>query len=617
MGTRRPANLPIRMLALLIMLAALVAYIPVLRAGFVNYDDNDYVTANRMVGEGLSASTAAWAFTTFHAANWHPVTWLSHQLDTTIYGNRPWGHHLTSVLLHAANSALLFVLLCSMTGCMWRSAFVAGLFALHPLHVESVAWVAERKDVLSTFFMMLVLLLYARYVAQRSLDRLGTRPRASRQPPKAKITLVYPLLVVAFALGLMAKPMLMTLPLLLLLLDWWPLDRRGEGWRRLVIEKLPLFALAAASAAVTFVAQRAGGTVSPLKLNSPGERAANAVVAYVSYLGKTVWPAKLAVFYPHPGKTLPLWIVAASAGVLVIITALIIRGAYRRPYLIVGWLWYLVTLVPVIGLVQVGSQGMADRYTYIPLIGIFLIAAWGIPDLLSRASPIALKWAAVSAIGLLMTLGAATWVQASYWKNSITLMRRAVAVAAPNAIAHNQLGTAYAKNGDLDLAVREFNAAILISPTRATSYYNLARVMWLKKDHRQAEQYCREAIRRKPNYTNAHFALGIILAARGRLDEAAEEFREVIRIDRNRADAHNKLGIVLAQMGKLDESIVELRIALRIDPNMGAAHRNLAAALLAIGDYEEAHIELQRATENGAILPPGLLEAVERARGHQ
>jgi hypothetical protein len=441
-------------------LAVLVVFLPATRHEFVNYDDLEYVTQNGHVQAGLMWESVAWALSSTQASNWHPLTWLSHMLDCQLYGLKAGGHHLTNLLLHAVNTLLLFLVLRQMTGATWRSAFVAALFGLHPLHVESVAWVAERKDVSSTLFWMLTLWTYALYVARgegggargeggasnlRSAQHATQITRPSSGLTQSA-TLHYSLALVCFALGLMAKPMLVTLPFVLLLLDYWPLGRLQRSTsnaqlpmiRRLIYEKLPFFALALASSLVTFVVQRKGGAVSSLTTLSVGARIANAAVSYARYLGKTFWPDNLSVLYPHPGHWL-VWQVAGAGLLLAGGTAGALALRRRRPYLPVGWLWYVGTLVPVIGLVQVGIQSMADRYMYVPAIGVFIMLAWGLWDLTAgwRGQRVALATGGAVALAC---CGAVTRSQVGYWTNSETLFRRAVQVTKKNYLAYNNLG---------------------------------------------------------------------------------------------------------------------------------------------------------------------------------
>jgi Tfp pilus assembly protein PilF len=504
--------------------------------GFVNFDDDKYVTENPHVQAGLTRNGLAWAFTTTRASNWHPVTWISLMADSQLYGPNAYGFHTTNLLLHIASALMLFLFLNRVTGSLWRSAFVAAIFGIHPLHVESVAWVAERKDVLSTLFWMLTMWAYLHYTQS---------PKPTR----------YLLVVLAFVLGLMAKPMLVTLPFVLLLLDRWPLERLDQGngrehdhtrpWRKLVWEKVPLLALAAVSSIVTYVVQQRSGAVGSLEVYPLGVRIANALVAYVNYVAKMLWPAHLAVFYPHPGTSLPIWQVAGSGLVLVWITLLAIR-ARRRPYLAVGWLWYVLTLVPVIGLVQVGGQAMADRYTYIPLIGLFIIIAWGVPELLALWTTEARRRTllAASAGIVIAALAVCTYLQVGYWRDSVTLFDHAVKVTRRNAVAHNNLGVALVERGELGKAVAHY----------------------------------REALRIKPRYVEAHCNLAIAAIKQGRLDEAIAHCWEALRIRPGDADAHNNLGVALAKQGKLHEALAHFSEALRLDPDKKSARANLARA---------------------------------------
>ena len=451
----------------------MIVYAPVWHHGFVNYDDDEYVSTNTVVLRGLTWHGASWAFTTGHAGNWHPLTWLSHMLDVQFYGLDPGPHHLTNLLFHIANTLLLFGLLHRMTGALGRSAFVAGLFAVHPLHVESVAWVAERKDVLSTLFWMLTLWAYVEYVRRPGLRRY------------------WPVLLF-FALGLMAKQMLVTLPFVLLLLDFWPLGRVGtrpnpaggwalsrDGWAttvRLVWEKLPLLALTVVSSIVTVVVHRQAAAVISLSATPLNLRVANALVSYVTYISKMLWPARLAVLYPY-AQSLPGWWVAGAFLGLMGISVAVIRAGPRHPYLPVGWLWYLGTMVPVIGLIQVGNQATADRYTYVPLIGLFIVVAWGVPDLLVRW-PRRRIGLPIAAGLVILACAIAARGQLRYWEDSTTLWTRALAVTTENNIAHNNLAVSLADQGKLDEAIAHYSEALRIKPdyTKAQDNLDLALV---------------------------------------------------------------------------------------------------------------------------------------------
>ena len=447
--------------------------------GFLLFDDGDYVTNNGAVLSGLTWEGVKWAFQTTMNANRHPLTWISLMADYQVWGLNPTGFHLTNLLLHIANVLLLFAVLSRLTKSPWRSGFVAALFAVHPLHVESVAWVAERKDVLSAFFWMLTMLAYIRCVERPSLARRM-------------------LVIVLYALGLMAKPMLVTLPFVLLLLDYWPLRRfKGAGSAfGLLWEKLPLFGLSAISCYVTLVAQMQGHTVAALELLPFGARAANAVVSYVAYILKTVWPSHLAVVYPHPITTLPEWQVVGSTVLLIAVTFLVVRAARSRPYLAVGWLWYVVTLVPVIGLVQVGDQAMADRYTYIPLIGLFIMAAWGIGEW--EKGRVGEREMGVAAVGVIAALMVVAWIQVGYWHDDFTLNRHGLAVTKGNYQLHLNLACALHQKKEYDEAEREYKEAIRIRPMLIQAHSNLALLYYTRGRYAEAWKEIHECERFGP-----------------------------------------------------------------------------------------------------------------------
>lgn len=486
--------------------------------------------------------------------------------------------------MHGANTLLLFGLLHRMTGALARSGFVAALFAAHPAHVESVAWISERKDVLSTLFWMLTLWAYLAYLR---------RPRGGR----------YAVVCLTFALGLMAKPMLVTLPFVLLLLDDWPLGRLALGPApprppaapaaigrvspgQAVREKLPLFALAAASSVVTFLVQRQGGAVSGLAALPFGRRLANALVSYVAYLGTALWPANLAAIYPYP-RSLPAWGVAASALGLLALSVLLVGAHRRRPYLTVGWLWYLGTLVPVIGLVQVGIQPIADRYTYVPLIGLFLIVAWGAPELVARWS--ARRVALPLAAGVVIAASAVTArAQVQYWHDSIALWEHALAATGENAHAHVALGSVLVEQGGADEAIAHFSEAVRIEPDFAEAHNKLGAALADKGKVDAAMLEYAAALRLKPNLAEAHNNVGNVLAREGKIDEAVAEYRQALRVKPDDAVAHNGFGSVLDDQGKVDEAIGQYREALRIKPDFAEAHNNLGAALSKQGKLDDA-----------------------------
>ncbi len=587
----QPVSLTPASVTVALTVLTLLVYAPTFQYPFVIYDDPVYVSENPHVRSGLTLEGVRWAFTTFEGGNWHPLTWLSLQLDGTLYGGQnAGGFHLTNVLLHTANTLLLFLVFSRMTGAIGRSAVVAALFALHPLHVESVAWVAERKDVLSTLFWMLTLAAYVNY---------GRRPGLGR----------YLQVALALALGLMAKAMLVTLPCVLLLLDYWPLCR----WRRasdpapisvslgrLVVEKLPLFALVLASCVVTFHAQHRSQAVAPLEMFPLTARIGNAVLAYVSYLGKTFWPMRLAAFYPHPGPAVPWAKVLGAALLLVALTVLVLGPGRRWPYLAVGWLWYLGTLVPVIGLVQVGRQGMADRYTYIPLIGLFVLLTWGAADLaaawrLPRAYPTAAAALVLSACVV------RTWFQVGCWQSTQHLWEHAVRATDENVVAYMNLGFCYQGQGRLSDARREYERAVALAPELAVPHVNLGNVFVEAGLLDRAAAEYHKAIDLAPELASPHFALGNLLVRMGRWDEAEAELRKSLDLDSGISALHNNLGQLLGDLGRLEEAEAEYRRAVDLAPDDPRPRNNLGITLVLLGRFEEAIAEYRRAV----ALEPG------------
>jgi protein O-mannosyl-transferase len=566
---------------LLLVAATLVVYAQVRNHDFVSYDDEQYVTRNDHVQGGLTLENVKWAFMATDASNWHPLTWLSHMLDVEIHGLNPGPHHLTNLIFHMVNTLLLFFIFRQMTGAFRQSAFVAALFALHPLHVESVAWIAERKDVLSTFFWLLTLRCYGGYVKSPDIRR-------------------YVLVFVCFALGLLAKPMLVTLPFVLLLFDYWPLGRvkigtsavadplyPKAGISSLFYEKIPLFVLAAASSLVTFLVQQKGGAVKSLEIFSVDVRIANALNAYIGYIGKMFWPHRLGVLYPHPGE-LPIWQTAAAFFLLVIVTLFSIRFIKKAPYLIIGWLWYLGTLVPVIGLVQVGTQAMADRYTYIPIVGLFVMLAWGIPELFS-------KWhyrdkaLALIAAAVLSVLTVTSWMQLRYWKNSLTLYRHTLEVTVDNEKMYNNLGYIQAQQGLLNEAIPYYRKAIHINPEYAKAHNNLGDVLGKLGRIDEAIVHHKEALWIRPDYAGAYNSLGVALNRQGKADEAIKYFQKVLHLSLELAvPAHNNLALALASLGRLDEALSHFKEVVRLKPNIPIFHLNLGDALAESGRLDEA-----------------------------
>ncbi|MBW2569850.1 MAG: tetratricopeptide repeat protein [Deltaproteobacteria bacterium] len=551
-------------ICLFLIAACLCVYWQITDHEFINYDDGLYVTENSHVQTGLTFESIKWAFTTFHASNWHPLTWLSHMLDCELYGLNPMGHHWTNLQIHLINTLLLFFILQYMTGAIWRSAFVAALFALHPLHVESVAWVAERKDVLSAFFGMLTISAYIMYVKKKNL-------------------LKYSLVFIFLSLGLMAKPMLVTLPFVLLLLDLWPLKRlklifnqasgKTSNLLLLIREKIPLLVPVVISSILTIIAQQnvALRTLESFPLQT---RVANAFISYTSYIGKTLWPLHLSVFYPFQENSISFWNTSGSALIIAVLLIVAVNTSKKYPYILVGLLWFLVTLLPVIGIIQVGDQAMADRYTYIPLIGIFIAAAWGGSDLLK-------KWTnkkivpAILAISVLLVLTMQSFLQAAHWKNNITLFENAIKVTENNWLAHNNLGIALFSKGKLDKAIYHYKKAINIRPDTVSAIKNLGVAMSDKSNFEEAAKYFSKALVINSEDWDAHYKLGGILTKQGKFNEAIRHFEEVIRINPGYAPVYNEIGIIFAQKGKLQKSNDFFSKAIQIEPDCKEARDNL------------------------------------------
>ena len=588
-----PGRQKSRALRILLVSAALVAvtlgsYWGVLSHPFSILDDDEYVTRNTAVQEGLTSKSAGWAITSTHAANWHPLTWLSHMLDVELFGLDAGRHHAVNLILHAANSVLLFLLLARMTGNLWPSALVSALFAVHPLHVESVAWVAERKNVLSTLLWLLTIRAWVRYAAA---------PRAGR----------YLLVVLLFALGLMAKPMLVTLPLTLLLLDWWPLHRFRQGTAGgggaagfmtgsvpLVVEKIPLLVLSAISSALTLHAQRAGGALVSLRAIPLRERIPGAILALAGYLWKMLWPGPLSVFYPHDAATRPAWQILGAALLLAALTVAAFWLARRAPYALVGWLWYVGTLIPVIGLVQVGGQAMADRYTYVPLIGIFIAIAWGAADL-ARARPRLRGVLAAGGAVAVLSLAAATRTQAAFWRSDITLFERAVQATSGNALAHNNLGLALFRAGRTQEAITHYREALRIEPTDSFARRNLAYALLEEGRFAEALDHYNEVLNVLPGDPETQFHMARALQRLGRPAEAIARYTEALRLRPEFEQARNNLANLLAAEGRLDEALIQYRAALAHAPDNPNVRYNLARALLRQGKLHEAGALLEEA----------------------
>jgi len=562
-------------ICLLLILVTLVVYFQVGTFDFNAYDTPDYVYENPYVKAGLTAGSINWAFTTVHASNWHPLTWLSHMLDVQVLGLDSGRHHLINVLFHIVNTLLLFGVLRLMTGRLWPSSLVALLFALHPLHVQSVAWVAERKDVLSTFFGLLAVRTYVRY---------GQRPMIGRYMP----------VLLFFILGLMAKPMIVTLPFVLLLLDFWPLKRFRFEFSKptdslpsetisklsLILEKVPLFMVAATSCVVTLYAQHAGGAVSSLAEISLSDRIVNALVSYAGYIAKMFWPADLAVIYPYPGGW-PAWQIGAAFCLLAGISFLVLRYWQSRPWLVVGWLWYLGTLVPVIGLVRVGVQAMADRYTYVPFVGLFIMVAWELADLTGRFRS-KKPTAVVITTAIVIALGAVAYKEVGYWRSTVTLFERALEVTRDNYVAHNNLGHHWLEQGKTDRAAAHFNKALQINPEFELAHSNLGLILSRQGKLDAAIKHYYQALQINPNYATGHNNMGNALYRRGQPDRAVAHYLQAIRIDPEYAQAYNNLGAALIRAGQIEKAVMFFKEALRIDPDYVDARKNLENTLAAL-----------------------------------
>jgi len=647
----------------LLVLAVLAVYLPVVGLNFLTFDDDFYVTRNPQVTDGLTRAGLRWAFTHFHCANWHPLTWLSHMLDCQLYALNPLGHHLTNLLLHATNTVLLFLWLRSLTAAFWRSAFVAALFALHPLRVESVAWVAERKDVLCSFFGLLSLWAYTRYAAQSWVLGLGSKvedpksevrspkseagdgksggvgagseaegPKAGRRLPRAAW---YILSLLMFALGLMSKPMLVTWPCVMLLLDYWPLGRMEnvEGRRKnaegrmqkgdhvsrfafhvsLLLEKLPFFGLSAASCVVTVLAQKAGGAMVPLAALPFGARVLNAMDGYLRYCWHMFWPTDLAVIYTFTGRTTAG---NALAGLLVVaVTIVVIWQLKRKPYLLVGWAWYLGTLVPVIGLVQVGNQTMADRYTYLPAIGLLIMLAWGAAELAATWPRRGLVLGS-AAVATLTAYALTTQAQLPYWQNSESLFRHALKSTKGNYVAWSGLGYYLAEQGEARQAEACYRAAVEINPSFAEAWNGLGYTLTAMRRYDEAIASFEKAVRLAPGHLKARNNLATTLAACGRIEEAEAQCRAASQLDVHAAEPHNNLGALLAGESKWEEAVAEYRLALDRDPLLNEARCGLAGALAKQGHYEEAVRELSkqlklRPANSPVRLQLGIIQALQ------
>jgi len=545
------------------------------RYDFVNYDDDTYVYANPLISSGLTIPGAIYAFSGKHSGNWHPLTTLSHMLDCQLWGLQAGGHHFTNIVLHTIAVVLLFLVLLQMTGALWRSAFVAAVFAIHPLRIESVAWISERKDVLSAVFFMLTLGLYVRYVRYASVGR-------------------YLAVVSSFALGLVCKPTLVTVPLVLLLLDYWPLKRfAGESsTRRLILEKIPLFALSAAGAGVTLWAHEK--SIIQIERLPFTWRVGNGLVTCLTYIKQMIWPARLAVFYPHPGYTLPVWEIGLAIIFLLLASTAVLVVRRKRPYFFTGWFWYLIMLLPVIGLMQVGSQGHADRYTYLSQIGLYTLLAWAIPDAL--ASRLQRRILGATASVAIILLAWCAHIQASYWRNGESLWSHAIAVTSENFIAHDGLGQFLLDHGRLDEAIDQFQIALNIDPKYPMARTNLGIALTKQGRIDEAIAHFRTVLENYPNDSKAYHNLGIALLKKGDPQSGIAAFEKALSIQARYPSAHYNLGMALDDSGRIDEAIAHYQEAVQEDPHFPEAYYLLGNDL-----FRTSHIDAAIAAYEGAL----------------
>ncbi len=573
----------------LLAICTLTAYLPVLHSGFVNCDDPGYVTKNAVVQGGISLRFLRWAFTTEALSNWHPLTWISHALDCTMFGLNPGFHHAVNLLLHIINTILLYLLFVRLTGRRWGSLFIAAVFALHPLHVESVAWISERKDVLSTLFWLLATGAFVRYT--------GTSERRW-----------YGLSLLYFVLGLLAKPMLVTLPFVLILLEYWPLQRlrfsatsreQSKGKNEFTLarslkEKIPFFILSGCSSLVTFLVQRSAGSVAPSTLLPLQIRVGNAILSYIRYLYKTFIPVDLAVFYPYNARGDPLWEVGAALAVLLVIMIVAWRVRAKQPYVLVGWLWFIGTLIPVIGIVQVGGQSMADRYMYFPLIGLSIMVAWGVPELLrlwKGRTPLIVSVAVLAVI----SLGAATYRQCKFWKDGITLFTHAISVTTNNHFALNNLGSVLADSGRHAEALTYLQKALQLLPDQIAIRINIARSLAALGRLEDAMVQYRWMETRIPRDPELHKRMGDILLENGRADEAVKEYSQAVELDSTNGSLRRKLAGAYLEEGLPEAARDQCTIALQLDTVDPAIHRILGIIEMDAGERGSAMHEFNAA----------------------
>ncbi|MBU1648813.1 MAG: tetratricopeptide repeat protein [Proteobacteria bacterium] len=566
-------------ISLILVAAILALYWQTRTFSYIHYDDPEYVFENVRVQQGLTIENIKWAITTTHFSNWHPLTWISHMLDSELYGNNPGQHHSNNVLLHIINTLLLFNLFRKMTGDILPSALLAGLFAVHPLHIQSIAWISERKDLLCAQFFFLSILSYLKYLEKSTWSR-------------------YLLVLIFFSLGLMAKPMIITLPFVLLLLDHWPLQRFGFGFNgtnqvglppvipifpcsntSIFLEKIPFLVLSILSAAITFHAQEAGGSVATISQLSLLARAENAIVSYVLYIQKMLWPQQLSVIYPHPG-THPYWLIIISALIFSVLTLLALFYAKKTPFFLVGWLWFVGMLIPVIGIVQVGIQAMADRYTYLPMIGLFLAFSWGLyhfPPFKNKRS----LYFSITGSCILLLLSVTTWRELQYWENGVSLFTRAVTITKNNYVAHNNLGYEFVQIFEFDKAKKEFELALQINPNFEIAHLNLGRSLIEEGNIAEGIEHYRSAIKIKPDYADAHNNLGNTLFRLGKNHEAAANYIQALRINPSLTETYNNLGAILVSDDKFDQAIILFQKAISLNPNYLDAKTNLEEVIKA------------------------------------
>ncbi len=567
------------LICVFLVCTTLAVYSQVINHEFIDFDDTAYIVENSHVQQGLTVKSICWSFTTTFRATWQPLIWLSFMVDYQFYGLNPSGYLLTNVFLHIANVLLLFLVLKRMTGKVWQSGCVAALFALHPLHVESVAWIVERKDVLSVFFWLLTMWNYVQYAEHRRVGR-------------------YLLVLLCFIFGLLAKPVLVTLPFVLLLMDYWPLgrfafsqsglnadDRHEMPVLWLCVEKIPLFIIAAASSCVTFYAQQHGGAVTSFQVLPVNVRIANALVSYVTYIGKMLWPCDLAVLYLHPFMV-PWWKVAGAGLLFVAMSVLALWLVRKRPYVTIGWLWYVGTLVPVIGLVQFGKHAMADRFVYVPLIGIYILVVWGLSDLLTRWRYRGKALIAAAAV-LLPVLMAATWIQISYWSDKVSLFKHVIDVDPTNYVAHMKMAEYRTNQGMLDEAGKHYSAVLRVKPDYVEALYNLGLVLQKRGSIDEAVSQYQTVLRIQPHFVLAHTNVGVAYVSQKKVVEAVYHFSEAVRLAPS-VDTHSNLGAALIKEGSIKSAIQHLSEALRLNPDSDRVHNNLGYALFRDGKIDEA-----------------------------